>query len=83
MILPRSTAWAMWKSSNMHDGGICDVMGTTWRIAEGLQFCNQKYENISLPEGTALNISGVDLLLTPANKKADGLCKCTGRPFSS
>ena len=54
------------ESSNMHDGGICDVMGTTWRIAEGFGFCNQKYENVSLPEGTVLNTSGVDLLLTPS-----------------
>ena len=54
------------ESSNMHDGGICEVMGTTWRIAEGFGFCDQKYENVSLPEGTVLNTSGVDLLLTPS-----------------
>ncbi len=54
------------ESSNMHEGGISDVMGTTWRISEGFGFCVADYENIELPEGAVLNIAGVELLLTPS-----------------
>lgn len=54
------------ESSNMNDYGINDVMGTTWRISEGFGFCVADYENIELPEGTTLSISGVELLLTPS-----------------
>ena len=54
------------ESSNSHSGGISDVMGTTWRIAEGFGFCEQKYQNVELPEGTTLSASGVTLLLQPS-----------------
>lgn len=54
------------ESSNLQDGGINDVMGTTWRIAEGYGFCEQYYQNVELPEGTTLRISGVELLLSPS-----------------
>ena len=54
------------ESSNSHSGGISDVMGTTWRIAEGFGFCEQKYQNVELPEGTTLSVSGVTLLLQPS-----------------
>ena len=54
------------ESSNLRSGGINDVMGTTWRIAEGYGFCEQYYQNVELPEGTTLRISGVDLLLSPS-----------------
>lgn len=54
------------ESSNMHDGGICEVMGTTWRITEGFGFCDQTCQNVELPDGTTLQVSGVDLYLTPS-----------------
>ena len=54
------------ESSNMHDGGISEVMGTTWRIAEGFDYCDQNCQNVELPEGTELRISGVELLLIPS-----------------
>lgn len=54
------------ESSNMHEYGINDVMGTTWRMAEGFGFCEQDYANISLPEGTILSLSGIELLMIPS-----------------
>ena len=54
------------ESSNLQNGGINDVMGTTWRIAEGYGFCEQYYQNVELPKGTTLRISGVELLLSPS-----------------
>ena len=54
------------ESSNPYEEGISDVMGTTWRLAEDFGFCDQYYQNVSLPEGTVLRVSGVTLLLTPS-----------------
>ena len=54
------------ESSNLFDEGINDIMGTTWRIAEDFAFCDQFYQNVSLPEGTVLKVSGVTLLLIPS-----------------
>ena len=54
------------ESDNFFDEGINDVMGTTWRLAEDFGFCDQYYQNVSLPEGTVLQVSGVTLLLIPS-----------------
>ena len=54
------------ESSNLNGNGINAVMGTTWRIAEGFGFCDANYENVELPEGTVLRVSGVKLLLSPS-----------------
>ena len=54
------------ESSNLFDEGINDIMGTTWRLAEDFGFCDQYYQNVSLPEGTVLKVSGVTLLLIPS-----------------
>ena len=54
------------ESDNFFDEGINDVMGTTWRLAEDFGFCDQYYQNVSLPEGTVLQVAGVTLLLIPS-----------------
>lgn len=54
------------ESSNMNGNGISAVMGTTWRISEGFGYCDPSYDNVELPEGTTLNVSGVKLLLQPS-----------------
>lgn len=54
-------------SSNIYDGGINAVMGTAAaNNALGTNFYEQVYRNISLPEGTTLSISGVQIELTPS-----------------
>lgn len=50
-------------SSNLYDGGLNAMMGTDTSM--GLY--EQEYKNIDLPEGTTLEISGVEVKLTPSN----------------
>ena len=65
-VMLRMTCVGNVESSNPYEEGISDVMGTTWRLAEDFSFCDQYYQNVSLPEGTVLRVSGVTLLLTPS-----------------
>lgn len=49
-------------SSNMYDGGLNAVMGTD----TSMDFYEKKYKNVALPEGTTLQLSGVEVRLVPS-----------------
>lgn len=54
-------------SSNLYEGGINAIMGTTKANNElGEEFYERAYYNISLPEGTTLSVDGVKIELTPS-----------------
>lgn len=52
-------------SSNLYDGGINAILGTEDQN-ELMDMYEQEYKNIDLPEGTTLNIDGVQVQLIPS-----------------